>query len=462
MGAVLVANRGEIACRVIRACRELGVRSVAVYSDVDVDSLHVRCADAAVRIGPPRATESYLRMDAIIAAAVESGAAAVHPGYGFLAENADFAERCAEAGLTFIGPRAETIRRMGDKAAARSSAIAAHVPVVPGTETLARGDAAAAAEEIGFPVMIKAAGGGGGRGIRIVNSSDELRVAFPEAEREAQAAFGDKRLYLEKVIENARHVEVQVVGDGEGGVIHLFDRECSIQRKRQKLIEEAPAPTIAAPLRAQITEAAVRLAHSVQYLNAGTVEFLVTENGAFYFMEMNTRIQVEHPVTEMVTGVDVVAQQLAIAYGDGLSISQPEISLTGAAIECRINAEDTERDFMPSPGPVQRLVVPRAPGVRLDFGVEQGGQIQPFYDSLVGKLIVGGETRDQAVERTAAALDELAIDGIQTTIPLHRRIVAEPWFARAEFDTTTLERRLAAEQGDDARHAESKTVVVRV
>ena len=444
LGAVLIANRGEIACRIIRSCHDLGIKSIAVYSDADADSLHVRSADHAVRIGPPQVSASYLNKSAIIAAAKESGAQAVHPGYGFLAENAEFADLCAESGLIFIGPSADTIRCMGDKAAARAAAVTADVPVVPGTETVDVTEVAQAAAEVGYPVMLKAAAGGGGRGIRIVRSADELDKAFSEAQREASAAFGDGRLYLEKVIEHARHVEVQVLGDGRGQVIHLFDRDCSIQRKRQKLIEEAPGPTLGVDLRRAITSAAVQLASSVNYKNAGTLEFLVTPDNRFYFIEMNTRIQVEHPITEMITGVDLVAQQFAIAGEQGLRLSQSDIRINGAAIEFRINAEDPEKGFMPSPGLITNLSLPSSIGVRSDFGVVEGGQVAPYYDSMVGKLIVWGPTREEALKRSAAALEQVQIAGIRTTLSLHRRLIAEPWFYACQFDTTTLERFLAS------------------
>jgi acetyl-CoA carboxylase, biotin carboxylase subunit len=436
---VLVANRGEIALRVVRACQELGVAAVAVYSDADESALHVRHADEAVRIGPPPAGKSYLNVEALIDAAKETGAEAVHPGYGFLAENAAFAAACREAGLTFVGPSAEVIEKLGNKSAARRLAREAKVPVVPGSDDASSADEAAqTAGGIGYPIMVKAAAGGGGRGIRVAEDEDELRKAVQVARREAEAAFGDGTLYLEKLLVAPRHVEVQVMGDHEGNVIHLYERECSMQRRRQKVLEEAPSPGISSGVREKMAEAAVRLAREAGYANAGTVEFLV-EDEVFYFIEMNTRIQVEHPVTEMLTGVDLVKEQIRIAAGDPLSLAQEDVPMVGHAMEFRINAEDPDQDFMPSPGEISRLEVPGGPGVRVDSAIYQGYQIPPFYDSLVGKLIVWALTREEAISRARRALREYRLEGIKTTIPLHLRLLKREAFRSGEYHTGYLE-----------------------
>jgi acetyl-CoA carboxylase biotin carboxylase subunit len=436
---VLVANRGEIALRVVRACQELGVAAVAVYSDADESALHVRHADEAVRIGPPPAGKSYLNVEALIDAAKETGAEAVHPGYGFLAENAAFAAACREAGLTFVGPSAEVIEKLGNKSAARRLAREAKVPVVPGSDDASSADEAAqTAGGIGYPIMVKAAAGGGGRGIRVAEDEDELRKAVQVASREAEAAFGDGALYLEKLLVAPRHVEVQVMGDHEGNVIHLYERECSMQRRRQKVLEEAPSPGISSGVREKMAEAAVRLAREAGYANAGTVEFLV-EDEVFYFIEMNTRIQVEHPVTEMLTGVDLVKEQIRIAAGDPLSLAQEDVPMVGHAMEFRINAEDPDQDFMPSPGEISRLEVPGGPGVRVDSAIYQGYQIPPFYDSLVGKLIVWALTREEAISRARRALREYRLEGIKTTIPLHLRLLKGEAFRSGEYHTGYLE-----------------------
>jgi acetyl-CoA carboxylase, biotin carboxylase subunit len=436
---VLVANRGEIALRVVRACQELGVAAVAVYSDADESALHVRHADEAVRIGPPPAGKSYLDVEALIDAAKESGAEAVHPGYGFLAENAAFAAACREAGLTFVGPSAEAIEKMGNKSAARRLAREAKVPVVPGSDDASSADEAAqTAGGIGYPIMVKAAAGGGGRGIRVAEDEDELRKAVQVARREAEAAFGDGTLYLEKLLVAPRHVEVQVMGDHEGNVIHLYERECSMQRRRQKVLEEAPSPGISSGVREKMAEAAVRLAREAGYANAGTVEFLV-EDEEFYFIEMNTRIQVEHPVTEMLTGVDLVKEQIRIAAGEPLSLKQEDVPMVGHAMEFRINAEDPDQDFMPSPGEISWLEVPGGPGVRVDSAIYQGYQIPPFYDSMVGKLIVWALTREEAISRAIRALREYRLEGIKTTIPLHLRLLKGEAFRSGEYHTGYLE-----------------------
>jgi acetyl-CoA carboxylase biotin carboxylase subunit len=436
---VLVANRGEIALRIVRACQELGVAAVAVYSDADESALHVRHADEAVRIGPPPAGKSYLDVEALIDAAKETDAEAVHPGYGFLAENAAFAAACREAGLTFVGPSAEAIQKMGNKSAARRLAREAKVPVVPGSDDASSADEAAeTAGGIGYPIMVKAAAGGGGRGIRVAEDEDELRKAVQVARREAEAAFGDGTLYLEKLLVAPRHVEVQVMGDHEGNVIHLYERECSMQRRRQKVLEEAPSPGISPGVREKMAEAAVRLAREAGYANAGTVEFLV-EDEEFYFIEMNTRIQVEHPVTEMLTGVDLVKEQIRIAAGDPLSLEQEDVPMVGHAMEFRINAEDPDQDFMPSPGEISRLEVPGGPGVRVDSAIYQGYQIPPFYDSMVGKLIVWALTREEAISRAIRALREYRLEGIKTTIPLHLRLLKGEAFRSGEYHTGYLE-----------------------
>jgi acetyl-CoA carboxylase biotin carboxylase subunit len=439
LNKVLVANRGEIALRVVRACRELGVTSVAVYSDADEEALHVRHADVAVNIGPPPAGKSYLDMEAIIEAAKETGADAVHPGYGFLAENADFAAACRDAGLVFVGPSAEAIEKLGNKSAARRLAEEADVPVVPGSEESASVDEAIeTAEEIGYPVMVKAAAGGGGRGIRVAENEEELRKSVQVAKREAESAFGDGSIYLEKFLTGPHHVEVQVMADHEGNVIHLYERECSMQRRRQKVLEEAPSPGISDEVRERICDAAVRLAREAGYANAGTVEFLV-EGDDFYFIEMNTRIQVEHPVTEMLTGVDLVKEQILVASGEPLSLKQEDVPFVGHAMEFRINAEDPDQDFMPSPGEITFLEVPGGPGVRVDSAIYQGYTIPPFYDSMVGKLIVWGLNREEAIKRSGRALREYRLEGIKTTIPLHLRLLEDDAFCSGEYHTGYLE-----------------------
>jgi acetyl-CoA carboxylase biotin carboxylase subunit len=457
---LLIANRGEIAVRIIRAARELGIHTIQVHSQADADSLAVKLADEAVLIGPPQAAKSYLNVPAILDAARRSDADAIHPGYGFLAENAGFAEAIAGIGLTFVGPSAEAIRLMGDKVAARKAAIAAGVPTVPGSA--GRIDdpeaAIAVAKATGFPIMIKAAAGGGGRGIRIAGNLEEFERLMPQASAEAQAAFGDGGLYLEKVIERARHIEVQVLGDGER-VIHCFERECSLQRRRQKVWEEAPSPVLPDDIRRKLCASAVALAEAVHYRGAGTIEYLYDdETHEFYFIEMNTRIQVEHPVTEFITGIDLVREMLRIAGGEPLRVAQEEVRRTGHAIEVRINAEDPARNFMPAPGTVTELRVPGGSGVRFDTLLYAGYTIPPFYDSLVGKLIVWDETREAAIVRLKRALAELEIGGVRTTRVLHQALASDPDVIAGRFDTRWLERwleqngsRLADAGGVEAR-----------
>jgi acetyl-CoA carboxylase, biotin carboxylase subunit len=436
---VLVANRGEIALRVVRACQELGVPAVAVYSDADETALHVRHADEAFNIGPPAAGKSYLNAEKMVEAAKEAGADAVHPGYGFLAENAAFAKAVTDAGLAFIGPSAEAIEKLGDKSAARRLAQEADVPVVPGSDDVPSVDEVVeTAEEIGYPVMIKAAAGGGGRGIRVAENEEELRESVQAAKREAQSAFGDGTLYLERFLAGPRHVEVQVMADNEGNTIHLFERECSMQRRRQKILEESPSPGLSPEVRDAMCEAAVRLAREAGYANAGTVEFLV-DGDEFFFIEMNTRIQVEHPVTEMLTGVDLVKEQILVAAGEPLSLKQEDVPFVGHSIEFRLNAEDPENDFMPSPGEISFLDVPGGPGVRVDSAMYQGYTIPPFYDSMVGKLIVWALTRDEALSRARRALREYRLEGIKTTIPLHLRLLDDEAFRSGDYHTGYLE-----------------------
>ncbi|HET9982916.1 MAG TPA: acetyl-CoA carboxylase biotin carboxylase subunit [Longimicrobiales bacterium] len=444
---ILIANRGEIALRVIRACRELGISTVAVYSEADRESLHVRFADEDVCIGPAAARESYLNIPRIIAAAEITGAEAIHPGYGFLAENAEFAEICERMDIAFIGPTAEQIRLMGDKAMARRTMAAAGVPTVPGSEgSIADAvEALTVAQEIGFPVLIKAAAGGGGKGMRVAMDEASFPGQYAMAQNEAAAAFGDPSVYLEKYLLRPRHIEFQLLGDKHRRVCHLGERECSIQRRHQKLIEEAPSPALTPELRALMGEAAVAGAAGIGYVSAGTMEFLLDQDGRFYFMEMNTRIQVEHPVTEMVTGVDLVKEQIRIAAGEPLSLPRKEcIELRGHAIECRINAEDPTRNFAPSPGTITIFHPPGGPGVRLDTHAYAGYRVPPNYDSLVGKLIVHGHTRDEALARMRLALDSFIVEGIHTTIPFLRELLDDPDFIAGDVDTKFVERRMEA------------------
>jgi len=434
---ILIANRGEIALRIIRACHELGVKAVAVYSEADRESLHVRFADEEVCIGPAPASESYLNIPRIIAAAEVTGAEAIHPGYGFLAENAEFSEICARSDLVFIGPTPDQIRAMGDKATARRTMMELGVPTVPGTEGVVSDpeEARRVADEIGYPIMIKASAGGGGKGMRVAPDAESFPRLLTAAQNEARAAFGDEGVYLEKCIVRPRHVEFQVFGDSHGKVVHLGERDCSVQRRHQKLIEEAPSPALTPELRAAMGEAAVKAAAGIDYVGAGTVEFLLDESGAFYFIEMNTRIQVEHPVTEVCTGLDLVKEQIRVAAGEPLSFPRDTLQLRGHAIEFRINAEDPDRNFAPSPGEITVFHPPGGPGVRLDTHVYAGYRVPPFYDSLLGKLIVWGNTRDEAMCRARNALDSFVIEGVKTTIPFLSEITRDPHFVEGRVDT---------------------------
>jgi len=441
---VLVANRGEIAVRVIRACRELGIRSVAIYSEADRSALHVRLADEALGVGPAPSRESYLRIDRVLEAARSSGADAIHPGYGFLAENADFARACEAAGVVFIGPRSETIALMGEKTSARREAKAAGVPVVPGTlEPIAdEAGIARAAEAIGFPVMLKAAAGGGGKGLRLVAAPGELGSALARARSEAKGAFGDDRVYLEKALLRPRHIEIQVLADAHGNAVHLFERECSIQRRHQKVVEESPSPFVSPQLRERMGEMALALVKRVGYVNAGTLEFLVDAAGEPHFLEMNTRLQVEHPVTEMVTGVDLVRLQIRIAEGDVLPLRQADLAQRGHAIECRVYAEDPDQGFLPSPGRITALRAPGGPGVRDDSGVYEGYEVPVHYDSLVSKLVTWAETRAAAIERMRRAVSEYRVLGIRTTLPFFERVLRHPAFVAGDLDTGFVARLL--------------------
>jgi acetyl-CoA carboxylase biotin carboxylase subunit len=451
---VLIANRGEIAVRIIRACRELGIQTVAVYSEADRQALHVRYADEAYLLGPAISRESYLRGDKIIDIARKSGADAIHPGYGFLAERADFAQDCLDAGLAFIGPKPSSIAAMGDKAVARATVARAGVPVVPGTEgegNLRDEALIAEAAQIGLPVLIKATAGGGGKGMREVRSLEEMPALLHSARREAEASFGDGNVYLEKLIEGARHIEIQILADHHENVIHLGERECSIQRRHQKLLEEAPSPFVAnnEEFRQKMGVIAVRAAQAVNYQNAGTIEFLVDNNHNIYFLEMNTRLQVEHPVTELVTGVDIVREQIRIARGRQMRIQQADIAMKGWAIECRINAEDPHRSFLPSTGRIAHMISPTGPGVRVDTGVYTGIEISPYYDSLISKLIVWGDTRAEAVLRMRRALEEYRIVGVSTNIPFHQKLMDSHRFMAGKFDTRFVEERFSANPEED-------------
>ncbi|MDB5096649.1 MAG: acetyl-CoA carboxylase, biotin carboxylase [Cyanobacteria bacterium RYN_339] len=441
---VLIANRGEIALRVLRACQELDIETVVVYSEADRESLPVRLADQAICIGKGPSASSYLNLPNILSAAAISGADAVHPGYGFLAENARFAEMCIDHGLTFIGPSPFAISSMGDKASARALMQAAGVPVVPGSQGVLSDPAEARklAEGIGYPVLIKATAGGGGRGMRVAHYPRDLDENIKMATKEAAAAFGNGDVYLEKYLEEPRHIEIQIIADRHGNVVHLGERDCSVQRRHQKLLEEAPSPVITPELRAKMGHAAVEAARSVNYEGVGTIEFLFDKHQNFYYMEMNTRIQVEHPVTELITGLDLVKEQLRVAAGEPLGYTQDDIRFTGHAIECRINAEDPDKDFQPCPGTIQAYVAPGGPGVRVDSHAYPGYTIPPYYDSLIGKLIVWAPDRKQAIARMSRALGEYAITGVKTTIPIQQRILGNAWFRNGEVYTNFVQRRI--------------------
>jgi acetyl-CoA carboxylase biotin carboxylase subunit len=453
---ILVANRGEIAVRIIRACRELGLATVAVFSEIDRHSLHVRYADEAYLLGPAPSRESYLRGDKILDIARKSGATAIHPGYGFLAERADFAQACLDAGFAFVGPKPSSIAAMGDKAVARATVARAGVPVVPGTEgegALRDDELLQLAPQIGLPLLIKATAGGGGKGMREVRTFDEMPNLLVAARREAESSFGDGNVYLEKLLEGARHIEIQVLADTQGNVIHLGERECSIQRRHQKLLEEAPSPFVGEDegFRQQMGSVAVRAAQSVGYVNAGTIELLVDKDKNYFFMEMNTRLQVEHPVTEMVTGVDIVKEQIRIARGRQLRYTQDEIRMNGWAIECRINAEDPYNNFLPSTGRITHTLLPTGPGIRVDTGVYIGFEISPFYDSLISKLIVWGETRAEAILRMRRALEEYKIIGVRSNIPFHQTLMDSHRFMGGQYDTRFVEERFSMEAAEESK-----------
>lgn len=437
---ILIANRGEIAVRIIRACREMGIYTVAVYSEADRNALHVKLADEAYCIGPASARDSYLNFASIMSVATLTEADAIHPGYGFLAENSDFAELCAECRIQFIGPRPDAIQKMGDKVTAIDTMRHAGVPVIPGSDGLIDNEeeAVQTAEAIGFPIVVKATAGGGGKGIRVVRSTDELIQSLHTARKEAEANFGNAGVYLEKYLQNPRHVEVQILADRHGNVIHLGERDCSVQRRMQKLIEETPSPAVSESLREEMGQAAIRAAHAAHYEGAGTVEFLL-EDGNFYFLEMNTRIQVEHPVTEMVTGIDLIKEQIRIAAGETLSVRQEDIQLNGWAIECRINAEDPEHNFLPTPGEITSYLPPGGAGIRVDSSAFPGAEIPPFYDSMIAKLIAWGNTREEAIVRMQRALAEFAVEGVATTIPFHLQVLAHERFVAGEVTTKFLD-----------------------
>ncbi|MHA2853650.1 acetyl-CoA carboxylase biotin carboxylase subunit [Paenibacillus lautus] len=438
---VLIANRGEIAVRIIRACRELGIATVAVYSEPDRESLHVRLADEAYCIGPTLSKDSYLNFTNIMSVATLTECDAIHPGYGFLAENADFAEICESCNITFIGPSADAINRMGDKAVAKQTMKDAGVPVIPGSDGLVEDldEAVMLARDIGYPVIIKATAGGGGKGIRIAEDEESLIKQITNAQQEAQKAFGNAGVYLEKYLTGMKHVEIQIIADKHGNAVHLGERDCSVQRRRQKLVEEAPCPVLSEEVRSRMGEAAVRAAKAVNYSGAGTLEFLLGQDGQFYFMEMNTRIQVEHPVTEMVTGVDLIQEMISVAEGNTLSFRQEDVVINGWSIECRINAENPDKGFMPAPGTIQFYLPPGGPGVRVDSAAYPGYTISPYYDSMIAKLIVWAPTRDEAIAKMKRALAEFEIEGIYSTIPFHQKLLKHPTFLKGDFDIKFLE-----------------------
>lgn len=443
---ILIANRGEIALRIIRACRELGIETVAIYSEADRGSAYLDLADEAYCVGPPKAADSYLRIANVISAAEVGNVQAIHPGYGFLAENAHFNEVCRSCNIDFIGPQPKAMAQLGDKNAARELAKRANVPVVPGSDGLVESpeEAMKFAHEVGFPVLIKAVAGGGGRGMRVASNDLALKSSLQQAQAEAQAAFGNGAVYLEKYVEQPRHVEVQVIADGHGNAVHLWERDCSVQRRHQKLIEESPSSSITPETRAEMCEAARRLIVEAEYTNAATVEFIVDKNGDYYFIEVNARIQVEHPVTELVTGIDLIKQQILVASGEPLPFTQDDIVQKGHAIECRINAEDPARNFQPSPGRIERMIVPGGFGVRFDSHAHSGYVVPPYYDSMIGKLLVHQPTRREAIATMLRALSEMRVEGIKTVIPLHHEILSHSAFAEGRIDTTFVERTFMA------------------
>jgi len=460
---VLVANRGEIAVRILRACRERGLETAAVYSEADRQALHVRYADEAFLLGPAPSRESYLRADKIIDIAKGCGADAIHPGYGFLAERDDFAAACESEGIAFIGPKPSAIAAMGDKSVARATVIKAGVPVVPGTEDVGNmtdEQLLAQALEIGFPLLIKATAGGGGKGMREVGNIEEMPNLIQSARREAESSFGDGNVYLEKLVEGARHIEIQILADTHGNVIYLGERECSLQRRHQKLLEEAPSSFVDEELRRKMGEVAVKAAKAVDYVNAGTIEFLVDKDKNFYFLEMNTRLQVEHPVTEMVTGVDIVSEQIRITRGRQLSYKQEDIRFNGHAIECRINAEDPYNDFLPSTGRITHSILPTGPGIRVDTGVYPGFEITPYYDPMIAKLIVWGETRAQAILRMRRALEEYRIVGVRTNIPFHQTLMDSHRFMGGQYDTRFVEERFSMEEAEGGKQSYDEAAAI--
>jgi len=459
---VLIANRGEIAVRIIRACKELGISTVAVYSQADEDSLHVILADEAYCIGPAPSAKSYLNIPNIISTALMAGVDAIHPGYGFLAENADFAEICKDHNIKFIGPSPESIRSMGDKASAKKTMIDNDVPTVPGTGLVTDINLVRPwINKVGFPIIIKATAGGGGRGMRIVRKESEIEEMIAMAQAEASTAFGNNAVYIEKYLENPRHIEVQIIADQYGNVVHLGERDCSIQRRHQKLLEESPSPAITPEIREQMGQAAVNAAKSINYEGAGTIEFLLDSNNNFYFMEMNTRIQVEHSVTEMVTSVDLLKEQIKVASGAKLSFTQSDIEIRGHAIECRINAEDPDKDFMPCPGTIDGYIPPGGPGVRVDSHMYSNYKIPPYYDSLISKLIVWGKDREEARIRMLRALDEYAITGIKTTAPFHQKILKNRFFIKGDFNTSFIpEHMISKQESQVAKSSIEKSPVI--
>jgi len=459
---IMVANRGEIAVRILRACREMGIETVAIYSEADRNSLHVRYADEAYCVGPPPSIESYLNQKKIIEISKKTGVQAIHPGYGFLAENPTFAKYCEDEGITFIGPPSYAIEAMGSKTVARKTMEDANVPIVPGTSKSLESDEEIEriAEEIGYPIMLKACAGGGGKGMRLVRERVELKCAIRAARSEAESAFGDSSIYIEKYIQNPRHIEFQILGDKYGNIVHLNERECSIQRRHQKVIEESPSPIVDPEMRKKMGKAAVNAAKAARYYSAGTVEFLVDKDKNFYFLEMNTRLQVEHPVTEMTTGIDIVKEMIRIAAGEKLSFAQKDVELRGASIECRIYAEDPDNNFLPSPGKILELRTPGGPGVRDDSGVFEGYVVPIYYDPLISKLVVWGRNRNEAIEKMSRALKEYSVKGIKTTIPFHERVMKNHHFIKGDFDTTFIDTKFHREVVKDKNDSNKEIALI--